>query len=219
MTPLATERADLDLSVVVASYNTRDLLRACLATLRARDPEPLRRSDRRRQLVPGRDARDGRERLSRGDADREPDERRLRAREQPGAQEHARALRAAAEPGHARAARHDRPADRLPARPSEGRARGVPRRPARRAPRRGVQAQLSDPLVGPHALRRARPGHRQKKRLSAARGRSRGPLRGRRRRRRVHAAPTRDPGRRGRTRRGLLHVRRGPRLVLSGQAA
>jgi GT2 family glycosyltransferase len=34
MTPLATERADLDLSVVVASYNTRDLLRACLATLR-----------------------------------------------------------------------------------------------------------------------------------------------------------------------------------------
>jgi GT2 family glycosyltransferase len=36
MTATATEapRADLDLSIVVASYNTRDLLRACLATLR-----------------------------------------------------------------------------------------------------------------------------------------------------------------------------------------
>ena len=90
--------SEAGLDVVIVSYRSRDLLRACLASLR--DP-PRRRCMSSWSTTPRATARPRWSRgVPRGGADRQRREPRLRGRDQPGRSARGRAVRARAQPGH-----------------------------------------------------------------------------------------------------------------------
>ena len=169
---------------------------------------------RRRQRLRRRHGRDGPAGVPAGRADREPGQRRLRPRQQPGVGARPGPLRARPQPRHAahpggarRVDRGDRVAPRGRDRRPEARARGRQLRPR-------VAARLPHPALGARALHRARPAPgrlRGAGRLPGAGGRV-----GARRRcqRRLHADPPRGARARGRLRHPLLDVHGGSRPLL-----
>ena len=200
--------------VVIVSYNARELLRRCLASLREHAPAaPVTTwvvdngsTDGTVEMV-GREF-PGVELIA---ADQQP---RLRGGEQRRDPARIGAVRPRAQPGHPSDSRSPRP---------HARAHGVGRldRDRRLPPRaRGRHVRPRGTPLVPHAAQRTRPLHgrraerassRRARRLPCAVGRARA---GRRRQRRVHALPAAGARRSRPLRRGLLDVHGRPGHLL-----